>query len=358
MSTEKSKNLKISINYIYDYVDLNGNIKVRNQNLRVSNIIRNLKTKNFFVTILINKEYKNIEKIESELHNFLKSEGIENDEVIFEDVSERNSIIFQGTRLSFQEFLLNYNFQSIFPTVSVVSSFYNESRNIDRFWRQLNELTKYLNIKEFIFVDNGSNDNTLEKLNCLALKDSRVTCTRNENPTCYSKGFSSGISLVNSEYTLITHSDCQINIDTTIKRWLESSLERKLDFQTNSKLCIFSYRLNRPPLSQLLSYVNNTFAKTILSWPLLIDFNAQPKIIHSSLIKSFYFDKGYLFDLALLNWLNKLKNKRKDIRFLNPIAVIDSPRLEGISSWSSSPFKFFKISFSYIFFALNMKLKN
>ena len=89
----------------------------------------------------------------------------------------------------------------------------------------------------------------------------------------------------------------------------------------------------------------------------MLDFNAQPKIIHSSLIQNFYFEKGYLFDLALINWLNQLEKKRHDIKFLNPIAVIDSPRLEGNSSWSSSPLKFFKISLSYLFFALSLRIK-
>ncbi len=357
-SSFEDKKISLSINHIFEVNLENNKYIFTNPNNQILEILRDMKNERFFLTIYTGNELSNNFNGIETIKKLLMQENIKVDEVSSELNCQSNILVYQGLSLSLQEFILKYKFQKLFPSISIVSSFYNEEKNIDRFWMQANELSKYLNIKEFIFVDNGSSDNTLSKLITLAKRDKRVKYLHNEKPTNYSIGFSAGVSKVSSEYTLVTHSDCQINVDTTIKRWLESSAQRGIKVVENSKICVFSYRLNRPPLSQFLSYLNNLFAKNTLLWPNLFDFNAQPKIIHSSLIKNFYFNKGYLFDLVLINWLNKLKKERRDLIFLKPIAVIDSPRLEGKSSWSSSPIKFIKITLEYIFCILYLKLKN
>ena len=54
--------------------------------------------------------------------------------------------------------------------LSFVVPCYNESLNLDNFYLQILKQINY----EFIFINDGSTDNTLEILQKLALKDNRV----------------------------------------------------------------------------------------------------------------------------------------------------------------------------------------
>ena len=250
-----------------------------------------------------------------------------------------------------QSFMIFFFSKSLFPNISVVTSFYNEAKNIYRFWNQLSELDNYLNIEEFVFINNGSNDETLSYLNDLKAIHPRIMIKSNPSPSTYAKGFTSAISLSQSEYTLITHSDCQFGLDTSIKLWLEQLFFSDYN-SLNKKNIVFSKRLNRPAFSNLITNVNSILAQKFIFSGEYLDFNAQPKLIPTVFIKSFmqtqrYLEivesSGYVFDLSLISHIFRefISVKNEDIVILPSIPVITLPRIEGDSSWQRNPSSYF-----------------
>ena len=60
--------------------------------------------------------------------------------------------------------------------ISVIVSCYNEEESIPLFYKEMNSVSKQMNHVdfEFMFVNDGSSDNTLNELKDLAHKDNRV----------------------------------------------------------------------------------------------------------------------------------------------------------------------------------------
>jgi len=245
-----------------------------------------------------------------------------------------------------ESFMIFFFSKSIFPEISLVTSFYNEADNIQRFWNQVSKLENLLNIKEFVFINNGSNDKTLDYLENLKANDSRIIIKSNISPSTYAKGFTSAISFSNSEYTLITHSDCQFGLDTSIKSWIEqlfyiNYLPRKKNIIALSK------RLNRSKFSNLITYVNSSLSKYFIFGGEYLDFNSQPKILPTKYIKSYMLTKryseivkseGYVFDLSLISHIyKKFVLNKKEAEMFPLIPIITLPRLTGSSSWQRNP---------------------
>lgn len=306
-----------------------------------------------------------IEKINSVtlpiIKEWLKKKGIPYDDILVgKPWGGPKGIYVDDKSLSPFEFKLRTFSSTLFESISIVSSFYNESQNIKRLWNQLIEVDKYLNINQFIFADNGSTDNTFEKLNNLTKNDKRVIVIQNQKPSSYSNGMSSCLQKIDSEYTLILHSDCQINIDLVIKTWLEEIYSRRKnsDLLLSRKKVLTSYRLNRDFKSNLLTYTNNFLTYLLLKWPVLIDFNSQPKIVHTSILKGFYIKTGFLFDISLVNHLFKKFKEDKSIYFFKPVPVIVKERFEGKSSWNGNFLKTLKIIKSYLIFIFKESLFN
>ena len=143
----------------------------------------------------------------------------------------------------------------IYPEITLVSSFYNEEGNVKRFWSQIKKLESLLNIVEIIFINNASSDNTLELLKRIEKDDIRVLVLSNDFPSSYSEGFAKGVKNSKSKYTLITHSDCELNLYTTFRNWLEDIYYSNIKF-TNNDNSVFSFRINRPINSRINTFIN------------------------------------------------------------------------------------------------------
>lgn len=248
---------------------------------------------------------------------------------------------------------------SIFPEITLVSSFFNEEGNIQNFWSQIKKLDKVLNIVEIVFVNNASYDNTLKILKTIEKKDSRVKVISNNSPSNYSQGFAKGIKNSNSQYTLITHSDCQYNLDEAIRCWLEAIYRKNVILNKNDNT-VFSIRLNRPIHLSINTFLNCSLTRFFLFQGRYIDFFSQPKIILTSLIKDYKVESGslgYLFDLSLINHLKKSDRKYFKKRLLPYIQVSYLPRIHGKSSLSANNFSYFLEVLDQIFFILkNFKI--
>ena len=119
---------------------------------------------------------------------------------------------------------------NLFNSISIVSSFYNEEKNVEILWEELKKVEKFINIKQFVFVDNGSTDSTHIKLQKIKSTDDRVLLLKNSYPSSYSRGFSTGLEKSSSDYSLLIHSDLQVNIKTTLEEWSNKILHSKKDF--------------------------------------------------------------------------------------------------------------------------------
>ena len=128
------------------------------------------------------------------------------------------------------ELLLKAYSLKYFPSVSIAVSMYNEYPNILHLWRQLLEVSKVLNVTQIVLVDNGSTDDSFSLLEKLSLSDSRVVIFQNPSGSSYSEGFSKAVSLCDAEYILTSHSDLQINIDHSIRGWLDNLYQSDCDF--------------------------------------------------------------------------------------------------------------------------------
>ena len=123
----------------------------------------------------------------------------------------------------------------LFNSISVVSSFYNEEKNVDILWNQLKEVDKLITINQFIFVDNGSKDllYSITKNKIFGCKNFDI---KNDYPSTYSKGFSTALRYSTSDYSLIIHSDLQVNIKITIENGLRKLINQKI---SDKRFCFF-----------------------------------------------------------------------------------------------------------------------
>ena len=73
--------------------------------------------------------------------------------------------------------------------ITIISSFYNESRNCKLFLEMIEDTSKLILIDQLVVVDNGSSDNTYEEL--INLKSQRFEIVVIKNPilSSYGDGF-------------------------------------------------------------------------------------------------------------------------------------------------------------------------
>tara|TARA_B100002019_G_C21206604_1_gene567021 strand:- start:303 stop:1058 length:756 start_codon:yes stop_codon:yes gene_type:complete len=244
----------------------------------------------------------------------------------------------------------------LFNSISVVSSFYNEEKNVDKLWYQLNEVEELISIKQFIFVDNGSNDSTYIQLQKIKSLDKRILIFRNNYPSTYSKGFSTALRYSTSDYSLIIHSDLQVNIKLAIEKWINKINESQKDFDKKD-FVFLTFRKNRSLFESIITYSNIKLSSFILSWNMQFDFNSQPKILPTKYLKEFICTDSYAFDLAIVNYLYQISKKINNLEFFEPIPVIVKNRKYGQSSWSKSPLKFFKMILNYLFFSIKLRFR-
>jgi len=265
-------------------------------------------------------------------------------------VTINNNDIRLVTCVELPLFLLSY---FLFGRVSIASSFYNESNNINHFAHQLNLLDSLFYVNHYSFVDNGSIDSTRQHLQSWANKESRIKLTCVPHPSSYNNGFHTAIkysNLSSPKHIIVTHSDCQYNMYMSLKAWLyqiflEDSFWLSLDSKLGEEYLVFSKRLNRSYMENILTTANNTIASLLLFNKKYIDFNASPKIIPASCNIGNNCQKGmYTFDLCLSYYTTSI-SKYNNIR---DILCITYPRLSGQSSWSHSLYSYACIIISYL----------
>jgi len=110
--------------------------------------------------------------------------------------------------------------------ISILIPGYNEADNLDDLRLRLEAITsKLANYDfEFIFVDNGSNDDTKSRISCFILNDKRWKYIRFTRNFGLEASYSAGLSYASGEAVIIVYSDLQDPpelIEPMINKWEE-----------------------------------------------------------------------------------------------------------------------------------------
>ena len=95
--------------------------------------------------------------------------------------------------------------------ISVIVSCYNEEESIPLFYKEMNEVSKQMNhvYFEFMFVNDGSSDNTLNELKDLAHKDNRVRFISFSRNFGKEAAMFAGLENVTGDYITLMDADLQ-----------------------------------------------------------------------------------------------------------------------------------------------------
>lgn len=216
--------------------------------------------------------------------------------------------------------------------ISVISPLYNEEGNVMDFWERLIKVCKTLNSRynfEFIFVDDGSKDKTVEKL--------EILCSQNENVKVisFSRNFGHQIALT-AGYDFAS-GDAVICIDGDLQQPPEIIPEMILKWENGNEL-VYTIRKETKSISLFKKFATSLFywfISRISNIPIdknVADFRLMSRKMLDEFLKLRERDR---FIRGMVNWLGF---KRDSIEY------IAEERKHGKSKYS-----FFKL----ISFALN-----
>ncbi|NVJ47781.1 MAG: glycosyltransferase family 2 protein [Cytophagia bacterium] len=199
--------------------------------------------------------------------------------------------------------------------VDVVIPFYNESGNVFLCHRNTKRLEAFFKIKNYIYINNGSRDNTLEELKELKKGCEKIQILNIQKNIGYGNGFKKGFERSTAQIILTNHADQQFDAFEFYKNIP----------MLNEGDSIFPIRKLRPVSSAISSLVLRQVLSVILNKKLR-DFNGQPKLIQKSAIARSLddFPNDFSFDLALY-----LTTPSKKFYPIN-----ERPRIAGHSSWN------------------------
>ena len=191
--------------------------------------------------------------------------------------------------------------------LSIVIPCYNESKNINNLYKKLLILKKSKYSIQILLVDNGSNDDTEQKITKLVNQNTLFKYIKIEHNIGYGNGIIQGLNQAEGNYVAWTHADLQTNpLDILV------GLDILNDNLLN-KVVVKGSRINRPFNDKFFTMLM-TMTVFIFFGMKLKDVNAQPKIFHRTFLK--YLKKAPLdFSLDLFFLIIAKKNEYKVIDF-------------------------------------------
>jgi len=246
--------------------------------------------------------------------------------------------------ISIEEFIFKFNGPLRNKTVDIIIPFYNEHKNVERTHLNQKKLDRLFHINNFIYVDNGSSDQTNDALQALANQDVRVKILTLGENRGYGFGMWEGIKSSSSDCIITNHADNQFDTYGFIHTNMD-----KISEDYDASRCIVSKRVNRCFTDQSKTWVLTQLV-SLFRGQRYPDFNGQPKIMPRNVImsmKNVQYD--FCFDLAVVDHLH-LRNC--DILSL-PIVEID--RKAGHSSWKGDYSKTFRIVLRYVLYLITSR---
>lgn len=232
--------------------------------------------------------------------------------------------------------------------LSLVIPCYNEKRNISLI---IDKLKEHLNKKdlEFIFVDNGSSDNTRKEIQRYSKKYKSLRLLIVRKNIGYGNGIFQGLKSAKGEYIGWTHGDIQT---PPIDALRALNIIKEQDYPKN--IYVKGKRYGRPLTDKLINTLGMSIFETLILGKGLYDINAQPNIFHRSLLEKMN-DPPLDFSFDLYVYYTAKVNKYNIERF--PVSF--GKRIFGESKWNTgwkARIKFIKRTIRFTF-ELKKKLK-
>jgi len=208
--------------------------------------------------------------------------------------------------------------------LSIVIPCYNESKTIPLILEKFSSIVKRKDI-EILFVNNGSQDNSLEILNELIPHYPFAKVVTIDVNKGYGFGITSGLCEAKGEYIGYLHADMQTDPADTLK-----ALEI-IERQSNPENCFIKGNRKGRSIFDRFFTIGMSFFETIYLRSKLWDINAQPNIFHRKFFYSIKNNcpKDFSRDLYFLYMANK--KQLNVIRF----DVMFPRRIHGTSSWNT-----------------------
>ena len=162
--------------------------------------------------------------------------------------------------------------------LSVIIPCYNESENISVIF---NKLSLFDNDVEIVFVDNGSTDNTAERISekIAETNSSNIKCVSVTKNIGYGHGIMSGVSSASGEVLSWTHADLQTDLSDLLEAYKIYIAHPQYPH------CILKGRRVGRNLFDAMFTAGMSLLSTILLRVPLSDVNAQPKMFHRNFLK-------------------------------------------------------------------------
>ena len=312
-------------------------------NLSVKRALENVSKRSIPITIFSSRNMRSYEGDIDKINKFtkpiaetwLKENKIDYSSLILgKPWAGKEGWYVDDKNLSLDEFIFKFSGPFAGSSFDIVITCFNEEENINSAYLQSKKLEKLLDINSFIFINNGSEDNSEQVLSGLKKIDLKIKIISLKKNLGYGGGLKKGLENVSSEYVLINHADGQFDA----YNFLFSNIEY-LPVNVNS---IMPQRLNRSFFeefcSSLLRIILSTFSLRKIN-----DFNGQPKLFKFSHIKNIsQLPDDYCIDYSLFRVF-------EDDCVLLP--VVQRDRKLGSSSWKNQFINWLVIFFRYIVFS-------
>ncbi len=208
-------------------------------------------------------------------------------------------------------------------SVDVVIPFYNEQGNIAHTHALMQRLERRFEIKNYLYVENGSKDATADELAALAKTDPKVKVVEVVENKGYGNGMKTGFAAATADYVMTNHADGQFDGYS----YFITHLDALMGLEKGT--AVVSTRYNRMSYDVFRTWVLQRLARVLLGAP-LGDFNGQPKLFPrkhlgaKAVIEAMPDD--FCLDLAVYL---KLRQHR-----LVHFPIIQRGRHAGVSSWA------------------------
>jgi len=299
----------------------------------------------FDITIFTARNMKSLEGDLNRIHQITKPIAIkwlEENEVRYDDIifgkpycGEEGHYV-DDKNISIEEFVFKFSGPFRNTPIDIVVPFYNEEENILDVYKDLKKLERLFHIQKYIFINNGSIDESDRLFKELINIDKKIELVDVKKNIGLGNGIKQGIQKSTAEFILLNHSDRQFDAYTYFLTHIEGL------FKIKDPSSIFSLRKNRPLSHSFFTYFLR-LTLGILSLKKIKDFNGQPKLIERKLVTDIEkLPNNYTIDFIIYKMVNP--------KYFFPI--IEKPRDKGVSSWSRNIFGKLKIFSTYILASL------
>ncbi len=211
---------------------------------------------------------------------------------------------------------------------SVIVPCYNEEKNLDRLMDRFDPIQEKLTAAgkelELVLVENGSVDDSHEKIASIVQARTYVKEVRVKVNQGYGYGILRGLAAGTGEFLFWLHADLQLPPEAILDMIAILDASDRPD-----RLFIKGSRQNRPLSDRFFTFGMGIFESLYLGVRLR-DINAQPTCIPRAFYES-WSDPPYDFSLDLYTYYMAMKSGLE----LRRVPVIQQERQEGESSWNT-----------------------